>query len=242
MARAVKGLEARISKAVGRAIADYDMIQDGDRVLVAVSGGKDSLTLLRMLSRRRKFAPIEYGLEALYVDLGYGTSPEIEEQLGDFCRKEDVAFHVKKNDVTKDLSRGKVNCFWCAWNRRKVLFSAAKEFRCRKLALGHHKDDIVETILMNLFFEGEISAMAPAQPLFKGALTLIRPLAYVEEADIECFVRAAGFKTTRCGCAHAGMTQRAFVKNLVFCAQEVAPGVKTNIVRSLQRIKKDYLL
>lgn len=237
-----KALQIRISKKVGRAIADYGMVRDGDKILVGLSGGKDSQVLLRMLALRRAFAPVDFEPEALYVDLGYGGSSAIRENLSEFCRREGVAFHVKTIDVTRASRREAVDCFWCAWNRRKVLFRAAAQSGCSKLALGHHKDDIVQTILMNLLFEGEISAMAPCQTLFKGRLTIIRPLAYVEEEEIERYARACAFKVSGCGCSHAGMTQRAFVKDLIRRAQAVAPGVKSNIFRSLQRIKKDYLL
>lgn len=236
-----KGLEVSISKKVGRAIADYDMIKDGDRILVAVSGGKDSLALFKILSQRRSFVPIQYDLLAIYVDLGY---PCIREgALKEFLKKQGATLHIaKKKILKKGKSSTKISCFWCSWNRRKVLFNAAQKYQCNRIALGHHKDDIVQTILMNLLFEGEISAMAPNQEMFKGKISIIRPLAYVEEKEIEELARLWDLPVSECVCPNSETSKRTEVKEFLNELQEICPGVKTNVFRSLQRIKKDYLL
>ena len=228
-----------LSKKVGRAIADYGMIEDGDKVLVGVSGGKDSLALCKILWDRRAFVPIRYDLLALHVDLGYADPGQGAWKR--FFEEQGIPFYIRRKTVVPQDGQAPT-CFWCAWNRRRVLFEEAKKHGCNKIALGHHKDDIVETILMNLFFEGEISAMAPNQELFRGQLRIIRPLAYIEEREISRFTRLMGFPVVRCECPNAGRTQRAVVKKIVAQLQRTAPGVKSNIFRSLQRIKKDYLL
>ncbi|MDD5595184.1 MAG: ATP-binding protein, partial [Candidatus Omnitrophica bacterium] len=150
----IQGKEFYISKRVGKAITDYNMLADGDKIAVAVSGGKDSLTMLRVLQDRQAFVPIKYKLLAVHVDMGYPCQhPKI---LAEYFKKQGVEYHIEKIDILKGKTRKDISCFWCSWNRRKALFSVADRFGCTKVALGHHKDDIIETILMNLFFHGEI--------------------------------------------------------------------------------------
>ena len=159
----IQGTEFYISKSVGKATTDYDMLSEGDKIAVAVSGGKDSLTLLKVLVDRQKFVPIEYKIMAVHIDLGYPRS--FAKTLEKYFKKIGVKYHIEKVDVLKKTKAEEINCFWCSWNRRKALFEVADRLGYRKVALGHHKDDIVETILLNLFFHGEISAMAPKQEL-----------------------------------------------------------------------------
>jgi tRNA 2-thiocytidine biosynthesis protein TtcA len=236
----LEGLEFYISKRVGRAIMDYRMLSDGDKVAVAVSGGKDSLTLLKILQDRQKFVPIKYELLALHVDMGYPRS--ISAKLEKYFKKQKVRYHIIKSDDLKNTPRKDINCFWCSWNRRKNLFQAADKLGYNKIALGHHKDDIVETILMNMFFQGEISAMKPKQELFKGKIMIIRPLAYVEESMIRKFAQKEKLPHDTCICPNSAVSHRAEVGKIIAGLEKTCPEVKTNIFKSLQRIKKDYLL
>ena len=237
---ALEGLEFYISKRVGKAITDYDMLAKGDKIAVAVSGGKDSLTLLKVLNDRKAFAPIKYTLVAVHIDLGYPCMhPKI---LGEYFKSQSINYQVEKVDILKGKTRKDISCFWCSWNRRKALFQAANRLGCTKVALGHHKDDIIETILMNLFFHGEISAMSPRQELFKGKIILIRPLAYVEEDMITRAALEAGFPHQKCACPNSLTSSRTKITNIIKEMERACPDVKTNIFRSVQRIKKDYLL
>jgi len=236
----IQGTEYYISKRVGKAIMDYKMLADGDKIAVAVSGGKDSLTLLRVLNDRRSFVPIKYELVAVHIDMGYPRS--CAKKLATYFKKNKIPYHIEKVDVLKKTDKKKINCFWCSWNRRKALFEVANRLGCSKVALGHHKDDIVETILMNMFFQGEISAMAPKQELFKGKITLIRPLAYVEEYLMKRFAREERLPHETCVCPNSITSQRAKMGKIISDLKRKCPEVKTNIFRSLQRIKKDYLL
>ncbi|MDD5255454.1 MAG: ATP-binding protein, partial [Candidatus Omnitrophica bacterium] len=186
----LKGVEFYISKRAGKAIIDYKMLSDGDKVAVAVSGGKDSLTLLKVLHDRQRFVPIKYELVALHIDLGFPRS--FAGLLEKYFKKTGIPYRIVKVDTLKKTPRSQISCFWCSWNRRKALFETADKLGCTKVALGHHKDDIIETVLLNLFFQGEISSMCPRQELFKGKITLIRPLAYVEEYMIRRFAREEG--------------------------------------------------
>jgi tRNA 2-thiocytidine biosynthesis protein TtcA len=236
----LQGAEYYISKRVGKAMVDYGMLSDGDKIAVAVSGGKDSLTLLRVLNDRKSFVPIKYDLLAVHIDLGYPRS--CAAVLEKYFKKAGLRYHIEKVDVLKKARRKDINCFWCSWNRRKALFEAANRFGCNKVALGHHKDDVIETILLNLFFQGEISAMAPKQELFRGKIILIRPLVYVEEYMIRRFAREEGLLNKACTCPNSITSQRTKMADIIKEIKKTCPDVKTNIFRSIKRIKKDYLL
>ncbi|MGE5197159.1 MAG: ATP-binding protein [Deltaproteobacteria bacterium] len=236
----MKGTEFYISKRVGKAITDYGMMADGDKVAVAVSGGKDSLTLLKVLADRQKFVPIKYELLAVHIDLGYPCMhPKI---LAEYFKSQGINYHIEKVDILRGKTRKDISCFWCSWNRRKALFETAVRFGCNKVAFGHHHDDIIETILMNLFFHGEISAMAPKQELFKGKIVIIRPLAYVEEDMIRRFAREAGFPHEKCSCPNSITSNRTRMEKLIRELEKTCPDVKKNIFRSVKRIKQEYLL
>ncbi len=236
----LKGTEYYISKSMGKAIMDYDMLAQGDKILVAVSGGKDSLTMLRVLNDRKAFVPIKYDLLAVHVDMGYPCQhPKI---LAEYFKKMGIDYHIEKIDILKGKSRKDISCFWCSWNRRKALFETANRLGCTKVALGHHMDDICETILLNLFFQGEISAMNPKQELFDGKITIIRPLAYVEENLIRKFAKDLDFPHHKCVCPNSITSKRTKVEQIIKDLEKITPDIKKNIFRSIKRIKKDYLL
>ena len=233
--KGLKGLELYISKAIGRVIMDYEMLKDNDKILVAVSGGKDSITLLHFLNLRRRFTPIKYQLLAVYVDLGYQNNID---KLIKYFESLGIDYHIEK----VEFSDQNKSCFWCSWNRRKALFKLADRLGYNKIALGHHKDDIVETILLNLFFNGEISSMKPKQELFEGNLTIIRPLAYVEERLIIKFCKDKNLPYLENNCPNAKNSKRLLIKNIVKNLEKICPDVKTNIFRAIKRIRKDYIL
>jgi tRNA 2-thiocytidine biosynthesis protein TtcA len=175
--------------------------------------------------------------------MGYPRT--VSKPLIKYFKEIGVKYHIEKSDALRKTKPKDINCFWCSWNRRKALFSVANRFGCQKVALGHHKDDIIETTLLNLFFQGEISSMSPRQELFKGKIVVIRPLAYVEEDMIRRFVRSersASFPEQDCVCPHSITSYRAKMGEIIKELKKTCPDVKTNIFRSLQRIKKDYLL
>jgi len=234
-------LQYFLYKKIGRAIADYKMLQDGDKIVVAVSGGKDSIALLKMLKFRQSFVPIKFDLLAVHIDLGYPCQhPKL---LAKFFEKQDIKYHIEKVDILKGKSRKDINCFWCSWNRRKALFEVAARFGFNKVALGHHFDDIIETILLNLFYQGQISAMNPYQELFKGKITLIRPLAYVEEDEIRRFARANNdFPHEKCSCPNSITSKRTAVEKIIKELEKDCPHIKKNIFQSVKRIKTEYLL
>jgi len=234
--------EKDIRSLMGKAIHRYGLIQDGDRVLVGVSGGKDSLTLLHLLHERRKRVPIEYELVPIHIDLGFSSSRQ--EALREFFETRGLSYHIEKTEIGR-LAHSRENrenpCFLCSWERRKAIFQAAHRLQCNKIAFGHHKDDIVETFLLNLFYSAEISTMLPVQTIFKGKLTLIRPLALVEERKIVRFARETGLPVESSGCPSSGSTKRNEVKELIASLESRNHRIKGNIFRALSNVKPDYL-
>lgn len=235
--------EKELRSLMGKAIHRYGMIQEGDRILVGVSGGKDSLTLLTLLSERAKRVPIHYELLAVHVDLGFESSGA--EMLVEFFEAQKIPYHIESTRIA-ELANGPDNrenpCFLCSWERRKRIFSLAQRFGCNKIAFGHHQDDIIETLLLNIFYSAEISTMLPVQPLFKGKMTIIRPLALIEERKIERFAKEKGLPYFPCGCPASEKSKRKKVKELIRALEQENRLVKGNIFRSLSNIKIDYLL
>jgi len=183
----------------------------------------------------------------VHIDLGNSLSQT--KRLKNYFNRAGYKYTIKKlNLYPKGKSRisGKSgqdkSCFWCSWNRRKMLFTTAAEYRCNKVALGHHLDDITQTILLNLFFNAEISAMSPKQELFSGQLTVIRPLAYVQEKEIIRFAKQENLPYHRYNCPNSLVSNRKRVAGIIRDLERICPNLKTNIFRSIKRIKKDYLL
>lgn len=228
---------------MGRAIHRFGLIQEGDRILVGVSGGKDSLALLHLLNERRKRVPIRYELIPVYIDLGFRAGQA--EVLKEWFESKGFSYHLEKTDIGR-RANGPENrenpCFLCAWERRKRLFHLAHQFKCNKIALGHHQDDIIETFLLNIFYSAEISTMLPLQSLFRGKITLIRPLALIEEKKIERFAREMNLPVGGSGCPASGKTKRREIKELIEGLEKGNRKIRGNIFRSLSNIKMEYLL
>jgi tRNA 2-thiocytidine biosynthesis protein TtcA len=236
----IHGLLYFTTKKVGKAIWDYKMLQEGDKVLIAVSGGKDSLSLLRIMQERAKFVPIRYEIIACYVDMGFQwVNKDI---LRDYFEKESLAYVITRPPKEWKGDEKEYGCFWCAWCRRKALFNLAREIGATKIAFAHHMDDIIETMLLNLFFQGEIGTMQPYQEMFDGELAIIRPLAYVEEKDLLRLATELDLPVIASACPHGDTSKRRLVKGMVEQLRKHNPNVKKNIYRSLQRVRKEYLL
>lgn len=233
---------ARINSSIGKAIHDYNMIEAKDRILVAVSGGKDSLTMLTMLKKIQGWAPVKFKLIAAHINSDlYCDGNRHRDRLVKLF--EEIGVEYKLRDIKVLDEKGKTSCFWCSWNRRKALFEMADELGCNKVALGHHKDDIAETMLMNLLYNGEISAMNPRQELFKGKVTVIRPLCYAEEKTIKKFAAENGFPKKLGVCPFGKDSKREYIKKFIRETEKRTrrANVKTNIFKAIARIRKDYI-
>jgi len=232
-----------LNSLVGKAVHRYGMIADGDRIAVGLSGGKDSMTMLWALAERRKRVPVDYALLPIYVDPGFTGG--FAENLADACRQMGFDLHVDRSDhglVAHSEANRENPCFLCSRMRRKRLFQIADELGCGKLALGHNKDDVIETLFMNICYAGEISTMVPRQEFFNGRFTVIRPLAMVEENSIRRFARAQDFPRFSNPCPSAGNTKRSEIKAMLQTLYRGNRKIKGNIYRSMSHVKPEYLL
>jgi len=232
-----------LNKAMGKALHHYQMISDGDRIIVGVSGGADSLSLMWMLSERRARIPIDYDLFAVYIDPGFEESFAAAlktycEQLGFPLRVEYTDFGLRGHSP----SNRENPCFLCSRLRRNRLFEIADESGCLKLALGHNKDDLIETLFMNICYAGEISTMLPSQTFFQQKFTLIRPLAFADEDLIRRFARDLGFPDFKNPCPTAKTSKRQEIKALLKQLYRSNKKIKGNIFRAMSRVRLEYLL
>ncbi|MGL5674920.1 MAG: tRNA 2-thiocytidine biosynthesis TtcA family protein [Cellulosilyticaceae bacterium] len=221
---------------VRRAIQDYDMIQEGDRIAVGISAGKDSLALLLALSHLKRFYPKSFELEAVTVSLGFDNFDlsgviKLCEQLG-------VRYTVYETEIAKIIfeERKESNpCSLCSKMRKAALYNKAKELGCNKIALGHNKDDINETLLMSLLYEGRIHTMPPVMPFEEGDLTLIRPLIYVPEKDIRYFVKKEALPVVKSPCPADGNTKRETTKQLIYGLEKEIPDLSSRLFGAVER-------
>ncbi|MFO8049813.1 MAG: ATP-binding protein [Desulfosudaceae bacterium] len=237
------GRYKRINQAVGKAIHQYDLIADGDRICVGVSGGKDSLTLLWLLQERLSRIPINYELFACYVDPGFDGG--FVEPLTEFCRARGWHLRVEHTDgglVAHSDANRENPCFLCSRLRRKRLFEISTELGCNKLALGHNKDDIIESLFLNMCYAGEISTMLPRLPMFGGEITIIRPLALVEENQTKRFAEDNHFPVFNNPCPTADNSKRKKIKIMLQQLYQHNKKIKGNIFRAMGNVKTDYLL
>ena len=237
-------LQARLRGLVGKAIEDYAMIAEGDKVMVCLSGGKDSYTLLDMLLSLQRSAPVNFELVAVNLDQKQpGFPPEV---LPDYLRGLGVPFHVIEQDtysvVKRVIPEGKTMCGLCSRLRRGALYRWATENGVSKVALGHHRDDIVETLFLNMFFGGKLKAMAPKLRSEDGRHIVIRPLAYVAERDIERYARARNFPIIPCKlCGSQENAQRRAVKAMLQQWEVAYPGRTESIFSALCSVEPAHL-
>ena len=237
-------LAKRIRRQVGQAIADYNMIENNDKVMVCLSGGKDSYTLLDILLQLQKKAPVNFEILAVNLDQKHPGFPE--HILPDYLKSLGVAFHIIEQDtysvVKRVIPEGKTMCGLCSRLRRGALYSFASEHGVTRIALGHHRDDIVETLFLNMFHGSKISAMPPKLRSDDGRNTVIRPLAYVAEQDIAEYAKLKAFPIIPCNlCGSQDSLQRQVIKDMLAAWEKQFPGRSENIFRSLQNVRPSQL-
>ncbi|HTT08343.1 MAG TPA: tRNA 2-thiocytidine(32) synthetase TtcA [Gammaproteobacteria bacterium] len=237
-------LAKRLRRFVGRAIEDYQMIEPGDRVMVCMSGGKDSYTLLDILLSLQRSAPVDFELIAVNLDQKQPGFPV--HVLPDYLSARGVPYHILNEDtysiVKRVVPEGKTTCGLCSRLRRGILYRHAKSSGMTKIALGHHRDDIIETLFLNLFFGGRMKAMPPKLLSDDGAHIVIRPLAYCPERDIETYAVLQGFPIIPCNlCGSQENLQRRQIKSMLQEWEKKWPGRLNNIFSALQTVNPSHL-
>jgi tRNA 2-thiocytidine biosynthesis protein TtcA len=238
-------LEKRLRRLVGQAIADYDMIGAGDRVMVCLSGGKDSYGLLDVLLKLRAIAPVAFEIVAVNLDQRHPGYPE--HVLPEYLRALDMPFRIEVQDthsiVKRVIPEGRTMCSLCSRLRRGVLYRVAREIGATRIALGHHRDDILETFFLNLFFGGKLKAMPPKLVSDDGQHVVIRPLAYVTEADLARYAEVRQFPIIPCDlCGAQENLQRKQVKEMLREWERRHPGRIATIFRALSSVTPSHLL
>jgi tRNA 2-thiocytidine biosynthesis protein TtcA len=237
-------LRNRLISATGKAIGDYNMVKDGDTVLVCMSGGKDSYTMLMMLLALQERAPITFKIIAMNLDQKQPDFPK--DILPTYLEKLGVEYRIVEADtysvVKEKIPEGKTTCSLCSRLRRGIIYTTAKKLGATKIALGHHRDDIVETLFLNMFFGAKMKSMPPKLATNDKQNVVIRPLAYCSEKDIAAYARGMGFPIIPCNlCGSQENLQRQNIKNMLQAWEREQPGRVNNIFRAITNVEPSHL-
>ncbi len=233
-----------LKKWLEKAVMDYGMIEEGDRVLVGVSGGADSFALLDLLDSRMIVVP-KFSFIAVNIDMGFDPEYLAYRELETYFQEHQYPYAMEKTDIGvlshSDFNR-KNPCFLCSRLRRKRIFEIADEKGCNKIAFAHHRDDMIETLLMNLFYGREISTMMPNQSIFGGKLHIIRPLAYLKEELVKKYSSERQFPVVKNACPSSENSRRIYIKKLLNDLERDNKDIRHNIYTAMSHVKPDYLL
>lgn len=235
----------KILSALRRAIQDYDMIQDGDRIFVGVSGGKDSILLLAALKAYQRFSPEKFTLDAITIDMGLKDVKQEElDALDEYCKSIGVERHIVKTDIAEivfDAREEQNPCSLCAKMRRGALNNEINRLGGGKLALGHNADDVAETMLLSLLYEGRFSCFAPKAYMDKSKVTMIRPMIYIEEYDVKCAVERLNLPVVQNPCPMNHFSKREYAKDLIKHICETIPFAKERILGAIYHPERNNL-
>lgn len=234
-------LMRRIETHFNRGIVQYGLIEDDDRVLVGLSGGKDSLALLELLARRSHIFRPRFSVVAVHVVMRNIPYKSDIEYLRSYAENLGVPFVVYETEFDPATDNRKSPCFLCSWNRRKAMFTVAKEQKCNKIALGHHMDDILQTLLMNMTFQGAFSTMPPKLVMRKFDMTIIRPMCLVHEADLVAMAALRGFRKQIKNCPYEKDSHRSDMKGILTELERMNPEARYSMWSSMNNIQADLL-
>ncbi|RLD87142.1 MAG: tRNA 2-thiocytidine(32) synthetase TtcA [Bacteroidetes bacterium] len=230
-----------VKNMTAKAINQYNMIEGGDKVLAAVSGGKDSLVMLEALTAFKKFKTIRFEIEAIHIDVedvGYLADVTF---LKEYAKKLSVSIYFKTIKAGLEMRGKKAPCFVCSWHRRKTLFEFAKSNGFNKLAMGHHLDDAVETLIINMAYHGHISSLPGKLKMFDGALHLIRPLILLTDKDTREFANIRNFTKLKQTCPFENITKRTTARKLIEQLEAIHPKARFNLFNAMKNIDEEYL-
>ncbi len=231
----------KICKKVGKTIHDYQLIENNDRVLVGISGGKDSMILLEALTDRLKHLPIDFELFAIHVsitNIGYKMDTNY---LQSFCEELEIPLFLEETEVDLTLNPKKTPCFICSWNRRKTIFKKSEELNCNKVALGHQKDDAIQTMLLNMIYHGSFSSLPQKLSMFDGRIQLIRPLLMIPEKELTYYANMRSFNKQERSCPYKNTTRRDSIKELIRQFDKMNRDARKNLFRAMDNIYEEYL-
>ena len=234
-------LVRRIDKRFSKALVEYELIDDGDRILVGLSGGKDSLALLEFLARRARVYKPRFTVVAVHVVMKNIAYQSNIDYLRNFAANLGVEFHLYETEFDASTDTRKSPCFLCSWNRRKLLFTACKDLNCNKLALGHHMDDVLETLLMNITFQGAFSSMPPKLAMNKFDLTIIRPMCLVHEADLLELAATHQYEKQTKQCPYEHESNRSTIKEVLHRLEELNPEARYSLWGSMTNVQTELL-
>jgi tRNA 2-thiocytidine biosynthesis protein TtcA len=235
--------DQEVRRRLGKAINRYGMIADGDRIMVALSGGKDSMVLLWLLRERLARIPTRYELVALHIDLGFDAAPS--GHLEEYLQREGFPYQIVRTDhgIRAHSPENRENpCFWCARLRRTTLFHKARELNCNKIAFGHNQDDLIETFFINICYGAQVATMVPRQPFFGGEITVVRPLALLSAAKVEQVRKRLGLPVIVNPCPSAQRNKRQEIRDLLSALYRQNRKVRGNIFHAMSNVNLAYLL
>ena len=236
-----KTLMKRIERRFMKGIMEYGLIEDGDRILVGLSGGKDSLALTELLARRSQVWKPRFEVAAAYISItNMGYQSDVE-WLAGFCKELKIPFYVRESSFDLSTDKRKSPCFLCSWNRRKALFTLAHELKCNKIALGHHMEDILQTLLMNLTFQGTFSTMPPKLLMRKFQMTLIRPLCLVHEDDLMELSALRTWPHQIKNCPYENLSGRTQIKSILKQLEQLNPEARYSMWGAMSNVQKELL-
>lgn len=226
-------LEARLTRRFRKAVREFQLIEEGDNILIGLSGGKDSLFLVETLGKQMRISKPHINVHAIHIRMGNIKYESDTAYLENFCRQWGVELHIVKTSFDMATDRRKSPCFLCSWNRRKQIFLMAQQLGCNKIALGHHQDDIIHTALMNQIFQGHFSTMPARLKMKKMPITIIRPLCMEEEADIRQYAQSHGYEKQKKLCPYETDSHRSSVAHLFEEIENMAPEARFSMWNAL---------